>query len=53
MITELKDFIYQYYNQFMTWYDAADDLTQVAVLVASGLAVLFMLGLIFLSKVTK
>jgi hypothetical protein len=53
MITELKGLFYQYYNQFITWYDAADDLTQVGVLVASGVAILFMLGFIFLSKISK
>ena len=53
MITELKDLFYQYYNQFTTWYNAADDVIQVAVLVVSGVTVLFLLGIIFLSKITK
>lgn len=53
MIDRLKDLYYQYYNQFMTWYNAADDVTQIAVVVASGLAVAVLLGLIFLSKITK
>lgn len=53
MITQLKDLFYQYYNQFTAWYNAADDVIQVAVLVLSGVAVLFTLGIIFLSRLTK
>ena len=53
MVTKAKDLFYQYYNQFMTWYNAADDVTQIAVLVASGVTVLFVLGIIFLSRLTK
>ena len=53
MIDRLKDLFYQYYNQFMTWYNTADDLTQIAVLVLSALTVLFLLAIIFLSKIMK
>jgi len=53
MVTKAKDLFYQYYNQFMIWYNAADDVTQIAVLVASGVTVLFLLGIIFLSRLTK
>ena len=53
MVTKAKDFFYQYYTQFMTWYHAADDVIQIAVLVVSGVAVLFLLGIIFLSRLTK
>jgi hypothetical protein len=37
----------------MTWYNAADEFTQIAMCVSAFLAVLFLLGLIFLSKVAK
>jgi len=53
MVTKAKDLFYQYYNQFMTWYNAADDVIQIAVLVASGVTALFVLGIIFLSRLTK
>ena len=53
MVTKAKDFFYQYYNQFMTWYNAADDVIQIAVLVVSGVTALFVLGIIFLSRLTK
>jgi hypothetical protein len=53
MVTKAKDLLYQYYNQFMTWYHAADDVIQIAVLVVSGVTVLFLLGIIFLSRLTK
>jgi hypothetical protein len=53
MVTKAKDLFYQYYNQFMTWYNAADDVIQIAVLVVSGVTALFVLGIIFLSRLTK
>ena len=52
MIDKLKDLYYEYYNPFMTWYNAADEITQIAVVVSVSLAVFFLLGLIFLSKLT-
>jgi len=53
MIDRLKDLFYEYYNQFMTWYNAADYFTQIAVVVVAFLAVFFLLGIMFLSKVSK
>lgn len=53
VIDILRDLYFQYYNQFMTWYGAADALTQIAVIVISGLAVLVLLGIIVLSRFTK
>jgi hypothetical protein len=53
MIDSLKYFYYQYYNQFMAWYSAADDVVQIAVVVTSGLVILSLLAIIFLSKLTK
>jgi hypothetical protein len=53
MIDRLRDLYYQYYNQFMTWYSAADEMTQITVIVISGLAVFVLVGIIFLSKLSK
>ena len=50
MIDRLKDSYYEYYNQFMTWYSAADEFTQIAVFVIAVLAVFLLLGIMFLSK---
>jgi hypothetical protein len=53
MLDRLMDLYHQYFNQFMTWYNASDFLTQVVVLVILGVVVLCIIGFIMMSKTTK
>jgi hypothetical protein len=53
MLDKLMDLYHQYYSQFMTWYQAADEFTQYVVIIVSGVFVLMMILFIVLSKITK
>ncbi len=53
MIDRLTDLYNQYYSHFMMWYNAASDYTQIAVMLASGVVVLIIMSMIFLSRVTR
>jgi hypothetical protein len=53
MIDRLMELYHQYFNQFTTWYNASDFFTQVIVFVISGIAVLLILGVFFMSKALK
>ena len=53
MLDKLMDLYHQYYSQFMTWYQAADDLTQYVVIISSGVVVLILIFFIVLSKIIK
>jgi len=53
MTDRLKDLYYEHYNQFMTWYNAADDVTQIGVIVIASFSVFIIFGTMFISKITK
>ena len=53
MIDNLIASYHQYYAQILTWYHAADLLTQYAIIVASGIAVFLLSMMMVLSRITK
>lgn len=53
MTDRLKDLYYEHYNQFMTWYNEADDVTQIGVIVIASFAVFIIFGTLFISKISK
>jgi hypothetical protein len=53
MIDRAIDHYHQYYNQFMTWYNALDFFTQVIVVAVSGVVTLLIISFIHLSRITK
>jgi hypothetical protein len=53
MLDRLIDILHRYYNQFMTWYNSGSEYTQITVLVISGVVILFVFALFFLSRITR
>jgi hypothetical protein len=53
MIDRALDLYHQYYDQFITWYNALDFFTQVVVFAVAGVVALLIITFIHLSRITK
>jgi len=53
MIDLMTGMFHQYYDQLITWYSGAGNLTQYAVMMAAGITFFMITVFMILSRITK